>query len=220
MDSLIGAPIERLDVETVVKASQALSGEMRSPELIRKLVRLAVEHAGAARGLIVLQRGDELKVQAVATAGRAGIEVAVRAREVTPADLPLSILGDVVRTRKSVILGDATAAAAYSNDEYLRRTGVRSVLCLPILNQANLLGVLYVENDMAPHAFTSDRVAVLEMLASQAAISLENARLYLELQRGKPRSPASGGSAASKRGLPARGAGAGWDGQFCARSRF
>jgi GAF domain-containing protein len=88
----------------------------------------------------------------------------------------------VIRTQQSVLLDDASSDNVYSKDEYVRQNRSRSVLCLPIVRQAKLVGVLYLENNLAPLVFTPSRVAVLQLLASQAAISLENAALYTDLQ--------------------------------------
>jgi PAS domain S-box-containing protein len=99
-----------------------------------------------------------------------------------PSDLPQSALHYVVRTKERVLLDDASSDRVYSKDEYVRHKRSRSVLCLPIVKQAKLVGALYLENNLAPFVFTPDRVAVLELLASQAAISLENATLYSDLQ--------------------------------------
>jgi PAS domain S-box-containing protein len=178
----IGTSLGQLDIETVIKSSQALSSEMVLPNLIEKLMRFAVEHAGAERGLLVLLRGDEPQIEAEATTGHGGIKVAVRQAAVTPLDLPKSALQYVIRTRERVVLDDASVASLYSEDEYVREKRPRSVLCLPIVKQSELVGVLYMENNLTPRAFTSDRLAVLELLASQAAISLENANLYSDLQ--------------------------------------
>jgi PAS domain S-box-containing protein len=181
----IGTSVGRLDVETVVKASQALSSEIVLPRLIEKLMRIAVEHAGAERGLLILIRGDDPQIAAEATTGNGSGEVAVRQAAVTPSDLPQSALNYVIRTRERVVLDDALVGNLYAEDEYVQQKHARSVLCLPIVKQTKLVGALYLENNLTPRAFTAERVAVLEMLASQAAISLENARLYSELQRGE-----------------------------------
>jgi PAS domain S-box-containing protein len=111
--------------------------------------------------------------------------VTVRFRQVpaTSAELPESILRYVARSKKSIILDDALTANQFSTDAYLHRKRPRSVLCLPLIKQTQLIGVLYLENDLTPHVFTSARLAVLNLLASQAAISLENARLYADLQK-------------------------------------
>ena len=181
--STIVTPIEHLDLATVIKVSQAVSGEMLLPKLIEKLVRIAIEHAGAERGLLVLVRDGEPRIEAEATTRPGKIEVAVRHAVVTPSDLPQSALHYLIRTQEGVLLDDASADYVYSKDEYVRRTRSRSILCLPIVKQTQLVGALYLENNLAPRVFTPDRVSVLQLLASQAAISLENAGLYSDLQR-------------------------------------
>ena len=183
--STIRTPVRQLDVEAVVKAAQALSSEILLPKLIETLLRIAVEHAGAERGLLILLRGEEPQIEAEATTGPGGTQVTMRHTAVTTSDLPRSALHYVIRTRERVVLDDASVGNLYSEDEYVRAKLARSVLCLPIVKQTKLVGVLYLENNLTPCAFTSDRVAVLEMLASQAAISLENASLYSDLQRGE-----------------------------------
>jgi PAS domain S-box-containing protein len=186
LSSTISAPFGQLDVETVVRASQALSSEMVFPRLIERLLRITVEHAGAERGLLILIRDGEPRIEAEATTGPGRIDVVVREGRATPSDLPQSALHYVIRTQESVLLDDASSDNVYSKDEYVRQNHSRSVLCLPIVRQGKLVGVLYLENNLAPLVFTSSRVAVLQLLASQAAISLENASLYshLELQAG------------------------------------
>ena len=125
---------------------------------------------------------DEPRIEAEATTGHGSVQVTVRQSGITPLDLPKAVLQYVIRTRELVVLDDAWGWNLYSRDEYVRQKRPRSVLCLPIVKQTKLVGALYLENNLTPRAFTQDRVAVLEMLASQAAISLENARLYSELQ--------------------------------------
>jgi PAS domain S-box-containing protein len=178
----IDAPFGQLDVGTVAKASQAVSGEIELGKLIETLLRIAIEHAGAERGLLILFRGDEARIAAEATTGRGKVEVTLRQTAVSPAELPESVLNYVIRTRESVILDDALAQNMFSADDYIRQEHVRSVLCLPLVKQAKLIGVLYLENNLASHVFTPARISVLGLLASQAAVSLENARLYNDLQ--------------------------------------
>ncbi|MEA2961561.1 MAG: hypothetical protein QOI46_1659, partial [Alphaproteobacteria bacterium] len=177
----IGAPVERLDVGTVLKAAQAVSGEIVLGKLITTLLRIAVEHAGAERGLLILFPGDEPRIAAEATTGRGQIELTLRQTAVSPAELPESVLHYVIRTRESVILDDALAQNPFSADQYICQKHARSALCLPLVKQTKLIGVLYLENKLASHVFTPARISVLELLASQAAISLENARLYNDL---------------------------------------
>ncbi|MDB4874324.1 MAG: multi-sensor signal transduction multi-kinase [Gemmatimonadetes bacterium] len=176
----IGTPVGMLDVETVIRASQALSSEIVLGKLIEALMRLAVEVAGAERGLLIhLQDGARIEAEAITHRGQ--VVVTVRNATVTPSDLPQSALNYVSRTRERVVVDDASSNAAYSENAYVRQHRSRSLLCLPIVKQTKLVGALYLENNLTPGAFTSDRVAVLELLASQAAISLENARLYADL---------------------------------------
>jgi PAS domain S-box-containing protein len=177
----IGTPVEQLDLGTVMKASHAVSGEIVLEKLIETLLVIAVEHAGAERGLLLLSHGEELRIAAEARTGRDKVEVQLGQRLVTPAELPESLLRYVARAQESVILDDASLQNRFSEDDYLRRRRSRSVLCLPLVKQAKLIGVLYLENNLAPRVFTPKRLAMLELLVSQAAISLDHARLYAEL---------------------------------------
>jgi PAS domain S-box-containing protein len=183
LTATIGTTVGQLDVATVVKASQALSSEIVLPMLIERLMRITVEHAGAERGLLILLRGDRPQIEAEAITRHGGVAVRVRQEGVTPSDLPQSALHYVIRTVERVVLDDASISSSYSEDPYVLKNRPRSLLCLPIVKQTKLIGALYLENNLTPGAFTSDRLEVLELLASQAAISLENARLYSDLQR-------------------------------------
>jgi GAF domain-containing protein len=181
--ALFDASVAQLDIGAVVKASHAISGEIVLGKLVETLMTIALEDAGAGRGLLVLLQGGLPQIEAEASTRHGEVNVAVRQAPVTPADLPQSVLQYVLRTRERVVLDDASANNVYAADEYVRQQRPRSVLCLPIVQQATLVGALYLENNLAPRAFTADRVAVLDLLASQAAISLENARLYAERRR-------------------------------------
>ena len=183
----IGAPVAQLDVEMVVQASQAVSGEILLENLIKTLMVIVVEHAGAERGLLILPRGDELWVEAEATTGLRTVEVNLRQALVAPSELPLSMLQYAIRTQEPVVSDDASKEKPFSTDEYVASRHARSALCLPLNRQAKLVGVLYIENNLAASVFTPARIAVLKLLASQAAISLENARLYGELTMSEER---------------------------------
>jgi predicted ATPase/signal transduction histidine kinase/CheY-like chemotaxis protein len=179
----IGASVEHLDLATVIKVSQAVSGEIVLEKLIDTLMRTALEHAGAERGILIVPHGGAQRLEAEAATSRDTITVRLRQASVSAVELPESVLHYVVRTQESVILDDASAQNAFSADEYIRHNRVRSVLCLPLIKQATLIGMLYLENNLAPRVFTPARSAVLKLLASQAAISLENAYLYTDLQQ-------------------------------------
>jgi PAS domain S-box-containing protein len=180
--STIGAPVEHLDLATVLKVSQAVSGEIVLEKLIDTLLRMAVEHAGAERGLLILPQGSELRIQAEATTGGSWVTIDLRDAPITGAELPESVVRYAARTQESVILDDASARGSFSGDEYIGRKHARSVLCLPLMKQGKPVALLYLENNLAPRVFTPARVAVLKLLASEAATSLENGRLYRDLQ--------------------------------------
>jgi len=182
--STIVAPVEVLDLATVISVSQAVSGEMVLEKLIDTLMRTAIEHAGAERGLLILPQDNELHIEAEATISRDSVIVR---REAVAIALPESIINFVARTSESVILDDAAANNPFSADAYLSQRHARSVLCLPLINQAKLIGLLYLENNLAPRVFNQTRIAALKVLASQAAISLENTRLYANLEEREAR---------------------------------
>ena len=177
------AAVEGLDIATVIKVSQALSGEVVLEKMLDTLMRIAIEHAGAGRGLLILARPGEHLIVAQATADGSGVDVQMRNDAATSGHLPQSVYQYVLRTHQSVILDDAAALGPYTADPYIREQRSRSVLCLPLLKQSALIGVLLLENPLATRAFTPTRIAVLDMVASQAAIALENARLYADLQK-------------------------------------
>jgi PAS domain S-box-containing protein len=177
----IETPVEHLDLATVIKVSQAVSGEIVPEKQLQILMRTAIEQAGAERGVLVLSRWTELRIAAQATTGDGGIVVKLHDEAMTPAVLPESVIQYVVRTNEGVILDDAATQNPFSADSYIRQQHARSILCLPFLNHGQLIGVLYLENNLTPRVFAPARIAVLKLLASQAAISLENARLYHDL---------------------------------------
>jgi PAS domain S-box-containing protein len=176
----IEAALEQLDLANVIKVSQALSSEIVLEKLIDTLMRTVIEHAGAERGLLILPQSIEQQVKAEATTSGDTINVRLREAFVAEADVPESIVHYVVRTRENVILDDASVQNPFSADTYIRRHHARSILCMPLINQAKVVGVLYLENNLTPGVFSPTRIAVLKLVASQAAISLENARLYAD----------------------------------------
>ena len=177
----MGAPVERLDLATVMKVSQAVSGEMVPDKLLDTLMRTALEQVGAERSVLILSRGGDPRV--VAESAVSGDTVVVRLPDegVSPEVLPQSVLQHVLRTQEIVILDDASAQSPFAADSYIRGRRARSVLCAPLVNQGKLTGALYLENNLAPRVFVPARIAVLKLLASQAAVSIENSRLYRDL---------------------------------------
>jgi PAS domain S-box-containing protein len=183
----IEASVEHLDLATVLKVSQAVSGEIVIERLIDMLMRTAIEHAGAGHGLLILPHGSEQWIEAEATTTGSTISVHLQKALVTETTAPQSIIRYVVRTMVSVILNDASAQNPFSEDPYVRHCEARSMLCMPLINQGKLIGILYLENNLASQVFTPTRVAVLKLLASQAAICLENTRLYHDLEEREAR---------------------------------
>ncbi|CAB3739632.1 AAA family ATPase [Paraburkholderia rhynchosiae] len=180
-NSTIGAPIEHLDLATVIKVSQAVSGEVVLDRLIDTIMRTALEQAGAERGLLILPDTAEQRIAAEARTDGDKPRVQLRDVPVSAMAMPESILYHVLRTRESVILDDAAVEPAFAMDPYLSKHRTRSVLCLPLMTQAKLIGVLYLENNLITRAFAPARTAVLRLLASLAATSLEKTRLYRDL---------------------------------------
>lgn len=177
----IGAPVEHLDLATVIKVSQAVSSEIVLEKLLDTLMRTAIEQAGAERGLLIVSEENEQRIAAEAITSGDTIIVRLPDQPVATTALPETLVRTVLRTREAVILDDAAVEPAFAADPYIRQRQGRSILCLPLINQSNLIGVLYLENNLAPRVFAPARIAVLKLLASQAAIALENARLYHDL---------------------------------------
>jgi len=183
--TFVGTP-EQLDLLSLVKALQSISSEIVLPKLGETLLQIMLQQAGGQRGALILVRDGALAGQAEATTD--GKEIRVQSLKGDPPSaeaFPLSILHYVVRTREPVILNDAAASARFAFDEHLLRRRPRSLLCLPIVRQARVSGLVYLENNLVTGAFTSDTIHVLGLLGAQAAISLDNATLYADLERSR-----------------------------------
>ncbi len=174
-----GPDVQHLDMAAVVAMSQAVSGEIVLDRLVERLMVTVVEHSGAVRGLLLLPTQAEMSIVAEALTIDEGVSVKFEGFE---RKLPETILSYVARTQEVVILDDARSAELFSSDPYVEETRASSILCLPLVKQKQLVGVLYLENGLSSHLFTKNQVAVLQLLASQAAISLENAVLFREAQ--------------------------------------
>jgi predicted ATPase/serine phosphatase RsbU (regulator of sigma subunit)/tRNA A-37 threonylcarbamoyl transferase component Bud32 len=182
---------EQLDALSFVKASQAISTEIVLAKLIQSLMRIVIEQAGAERGFLILLHDGELWVEGVAGT----VEPTAFERFRLDADdgdvdvgaghfsMPRSIIGYSQRTKEKVLIGDTDGQNLFAADAHLRNHRPRSLLCLPMVRQGDLVGLLYLENSLTGGAFTPDRVELLEVLSSQAAVSLENAILYDEMEK-------------------------------------
>lgn len=167
-----------LDHSAVMKLASAVSSELVLPRLIEQLMTIAIEHACAARGILVMLDNGSAICAAEASAVAEKVDVKFPRSAVTSAALPEMVINFVVRTQATVVLDDARITNQFSSDPYFVDAQPRSVLCIPIVKQTVLCGVLYLENSLVPCAFTPNRVSVLNIIASQAAMSLENAKLY------------------------------------------
>jgi len=172
---------DRLDLASVLKASQAISGEIALAELLRKMVRIVIENAGAQRGVMLLEQGGAWSIAAEGSVDQDEVSV-LQGRPLVGSDaLCVAVVQYVINTKATVVLHDATRQGRFTADPYVVARRPRSVLCTPILHQGRVSGVLYLENNLGEGTFTADRLGVLRVLASQAAISIENATLYASL---------------------------------------
>ena len=177
-----------LDIASVVKATQALSGEVKPERLYARLMSTIIENAGAQRGCLVLRDGPggDLRVEAradvTAPAAAAPTEVSAPMSIDACAQLCPEVVRYVARTLEPVVIDDAAVDRVHPTAAYADRSGARSILCVPVLQRGTLVAVLYAENGATTHAFTPARVSLLQVIASQAAISITNARLYETLE--------------------------------------
>ncbi|MFM9268138.1 AAA family ATPase [Tychonema sp. BBK16] len=174
-----------LDLTTVLKASQALASEIVLDRLLEKLMKIAIENAGAQKGFLLMPVSGKLVIQAAASVESSDITVEQCPTVAPGSVLPITVINYVERTHSDVVLSEATKEGLFTQDSYIKRQKVRSALCLPILNQSKLVGILYLENNLTSEAFSPTRLEVLKILSSQAAISLENALLVADLSVAK-----------------------------------
>ncbi|HUJ17301.1 MAG TPA: AAA family ATPase [Nitrospirota bacterium] len=174
-----------LDLTAVLKSSQAISREISLDRLLRELMKIVMENAGARRGLLILERDGRLYLEAEGRAENGAFFV-LRSLPVEGSRvLAESVVHYTARTLEAVVLNDAENEGMFTHDPYIIDQASKSILCTPIINKRRLTGILYLENDLTSHAFTPSRVEILDALSSQIAISLENATLYEESRSAK-----------------------------------
>lgn len=171
-----------LDLGSVIKASQALSGEIVLENLLERLMQVSLENAGAHSASLILTRNDQLVVEINTWYSGSTVEHSLDNIPLQKADhLPVSVIQFVARTQKDLVLNDVLNENIFAQDEYIINSQPKSILCIPILSKSHLTGILYLENLHATHAFSQNRVTILKLLASQSAIAIENAKLYQQL---------------------------------------
>ncbi|MEW5957757.1 MAG: ATP-binding sensor histidine kinase [Chloroflexota bacterium] len=181
-----GTTTATLDLMAVMKAAQAISGEIVQETLLEKLMQIVIENAGAQRGFLLLEKQGRLGLAAGGVSeaeARAGVTLLPSVPVETRNDLSPTIINYVNRTGESLVIANAAEDSCFANDPYIAHSQPRSILCTPILSQGKLTGILYLENNLIPAAFTADRIELIQILSAQAAISLENARLYAEMKQ-------------------------------------
>jgi predicted ATPase/signal transduction histidine kinase/tRNA A-37 threonylcarbamoyl transferase component Bud32 len=182
LSDLAGTYPEKLDLATVQKASQTISGEIHLDKLLEKLMNIVITNAGAQKGFFLLKDEEGLFVEGEAVAGKEEIIVLQHVPYTERENIARVIINYVLRVNKMIVLDDASDQGSFKADEYVRSNKIRSVLCLPLIFKNKLSGILYLENNLAPGTFTSERVEVLKILTGQIVISIENARLYRSLE--------------------------------------
>ncbi|MGK7893006.1 MAG: AAA family ATPase, partial [Xenococcus sp. (in: cyanobacteria)] len=174
-----------LDLATFMKASQAISGEILLEKLLCNLMKILIENAGAQIGYLILNTEDEFLIEAIGAVDRENIQVM---QSIPIADrLPTSIIHYVARTKDTVLEHNISEQSKFSQDPYIKAHHTKSVLCTPLIDQGQLTGIIYLENNLTTSAFTPNRLKILQLLSGQAAISISNAKLYKELQESQRR---------------------------------
>ncbi len=173
---------ESLDLATLLKASQAISGEIELDQLLTTILEILIANAGATKCVLLLKQSLELEAVALVKEGQSPQLLPSIPLE-SSQDVAISLVNNVKRSKQPIVLADACISPYFATDVYLQKYQPRSVICSPVLSQGNLIGVLYLENDLTTGVFTSNRVEILNLISAQAAISLENVRLYQSAQQ-------------------------------------
>jgi two-component system sensor histidine kinase/response regulator len=167
---------DSLDLTAVIEASDVLVGEVNIEPLMAALIKIVMENTGAQKGFLILNRNGQLLIEADETV--VGLSIPVETSE----QLPVSVIHDVARTQKNLVLDNAVSEGVFTSDPYIRQHQSKSVLCAPICGQGQLIGIFYLENNITKGAFTPERSQILRLLCLQAAITLQNAQLYKQLK--------------------------------------
>ncbi|MEG5136808.1 MULTISPECIES: AAA family ATPase [unclassified Microcoleus] len=176
-----------LDIATVMKASQAISGEILLDKLLSSLMKILLENAGAQRGYLILSSQGKLLIEAEGTINDELVTVLQSIPVETCQEISSSIVNYVARTQESVVLDDAVRSGQFTNDSYIQKNQTKSILCVPLINQSQIVSIVYLENNLTAGAFTPERVELLKVLSGQAAISIQNSKLYTEVRESENR---------------------------------
>ncbi|MEG5064014.1 AAA family ATPase [Microcoleus sp. B3-A4] len=176
-----------LDITAVMKASQAISGEIMLDKLLSSLMKILIENAGAQRGYLILLSQGQLFIEAEGTIDDELVTVLQSIPVETCQELSSAIVNYVSRTQESVVLDNAARSGQFTNDRHIRKHQPKSILCVPLINQSQIISIVYLENNLTAGAFTPERVEILKVLSGQAAISIQNSKLYTEVRENESR---------------------------------
>ena len=178
-----------IDLVSVIKASQALSGKIEREQLLYTLLKIVMENAGASKCVLILNTSEEteLKVEAVCSSSKLETDTIDFLSETLESsqEIPISLINYIKRTEEILVINNVNAEPSTAKDEYIIKQQPKSILCLPMLNQGKLVGILYLENILMIDIFSSERIETLKVITTQAAISLENSMLYSSLTQAK-----------------------------------
>ena len=171
-----------LELNSIIKASQSLSGEVNIEKLLKKMLMIVMENASAEYAVFIKNEDDNYLIQAKGKCDEDSIIVMKSEKIEDSKSIPLNLIKYLVRTQKSIVLDNALNGEAYS-DNYIKSNEVKSVFCHPIINKNELVAILYLENNLSTHVFTEERIETVSILSSQIAVSIENAMLYDNLEK-------------------------------------
>ena len=174
--------VQQFDLISVIKASQAISSEIQLDKLLETMMKILFENAGAESGLFLLNRHEGWKIEAVGNFNHDEIITLQGLPLKESTTIPLNIINYVIRTKKLLLLDDAKNSGMFTADEYVEFHNSKSILCYPIINHGNFIGIIYLENNLLTSAFTEDRVEVLKVLSAQIGMSVENSLLFTNLE--------------------------------------
>ncbi|MDP5018948.1 MAG: AAA family ATPase, partial [Dolichospermum sp.] len=170
-----------LDIASIIKASQAISGEIMLDKLLSSLMKILIENAGAQTGFLILEHQGRFLIEAE---GQIDIDQVIVLQSLPLENsnkFSVSIIRYVVRTQETIVLNNATKEGQFTNDYYVQNHQPQSILCIPLINQGKLISIVYLENNLTTGAFTEERVQIIKLLSGQAAIAIENARFYQKM---------------------------------------
>ncbi len=180
--TMIGTSASLFDMESIVKANQSLSGEVKLEKLLKSILMIIMENAGADYAVIVKNNDKNFTIEAKGKYGFENIEVLQSENLENSKSVILNVIKYVIRTKKFVVIDDILKDGNYSNNDYVKNNAVKSVFCYPVIHKNKMLSILYLENSLSTNVFTSERIETIKILSSQIAVSIENALLYENLE--------------------------------------